>query len=58
MISTRTKSKPRQAPPVPITDERGEVTGYLMNASRAQWLAVERRTLAGIGLKEVDRERE
>ncbi len=58
MISTQTKSKPPQTPPVPITDERGEVSGYLMNASGAQWLAVERRALASIGLKEVDRERE
>jgi hypothetical protein len=43
--------------PHPIRDEHGEITGYLMNATGAQWLAVERRALREIGLEETQRER-
>ena len=65
MTSTRTRPKPSAGSPaetkqcraLPIRDEGGEVTGYLMNATGAQWLAVERRVMAGVGLKETRRER-
>lgn len=46
----------KRRPPHPIRDERGEITGYLMNATGPQWLAVERRALREIGLEEIKRE--
>jgi hypothetical protein len=49
-------AEPEARPPLPIRDEGGEITGYLMNASGAQWLALERRVLRGIGLEEMRRE--
>jgi hypothetical protein len=65
MTSTRTRPKPSAGEPaetkhrraVPIRNEAGEISGYLMNATGAQWLLVERRAMAGIGLKETRRER-
>jgi hypothetical protein len=48
--------RPKERRPHPIRDERGEITGYLMNATGAQWLAVERRALREIGLEEIQRE--